>query len=100
MVSYNSTIHATCLLTFTTHKYGELQVSSATQKLNCKANYETPFFLIVNFDCCEANWNNKRLLWKLKSFPNNLPIHTIIAKLKEQMLKNKVIEVIIYDNQL
>jgi hypothetical protein len=100
MVSYNFAIHATCLLAFTTYKYGELQVSNATQKLNCKANCKTPFFFMVNFDCCETNWNNRRLLWKLKILPNNLPIHTTITKLKEQMLKNKVIEVTNDENQL
>jgi hypothetical protein len=34
------------------YKYSELQVSIATQKLSCKANYKTPIFLIV----C-APWN-------------------------------------------
>ncbi len=47
MVSYNFATHATCLLAFTTYKYNELQTSSATQKLSCKANCKTPFFLIV-----------------------------------------------------
>jgi hypothetical protein len=84
------------MLTFTTYKYGELQVFGVTQKLN----YKTPFFLIVSFDCCETNWNNRGLLWKLKNIPKNLPIHTAITKLKEQMLKKKVIEVTIDENQL
>jgi len=30
------------------YKYNELQMSSITQKLSCKTNYKTPFFLIVN----------------------------------------------------
>jgi hypothetical protein len=38
MVSYNSTIHATCSLTLALYKYSELQMSYATQKLNYKAN--------------------------------------------------------------
>jgi hypothetical protein len=33
-MSSNFEIHATCLLAFKTYKYGELQVSGATQKLN------------------------------------------------------------------
>ncbi len=37
-------IHAIYPLTLTTYKYNELQVSCTTQKLNCKANYKTPFF--------------------------------------------------------
>jgi hypothetical protein len=36
---------ATCLLTFIAYKYSDLQVSSTTQKLNCKANCKTPNFL-------------------------------------------------------
>ncbi len=47
MVSYNFVTHATCSLAFTTYKYNELQVSSTTQKLSCKANCKTPFFFIV-----------------------------------------------------
>jgi hypothetical protein len=29
------------------YKYNELQVSVASQKLNCKASYKTPFFFIM-----------------------------------------------------
>jgi predicted Zn-dependent protease len=38
MVTWNCTTHATYLLTLTTYKYSELQVSSITQKSSCKAN--------------------------------------------------------------
>jgi hypothetical protein len=44
MVNYKVAIHATYSLALTTYKYNELQMSSATQKLSCKANYKTPFF--------------------------------------------------------
>jgi hypothetical protein len=47
IVNYNFTIHVTCLLTLTTYKYNELQVSSTTQKLSCKANCKTLFFLVM-----------------------------------------------------
>jgi len=47
-VSYNSTIHAICPLTFTMYKYNELQVSFIIQKISCKADYKTPFFLTMN----------------------------------------------------
>jgi hypothetical protein len=46
-MSYNFAIHAshkTCPLGFVTYKYSELQVFSTTQRLNCKANWKTPFF--------------------------------------------------------
>jgi hypothetical protein len=43
--------HATCPLAFMMYKYSELQVFSTTQKLNCKANYKTPFFFIVFLGC-------------------------------------------------
>ncbi len=46
-MSCNFATHAICLLEFTTYKYSELQVFIATHKLSCKANYKTPFFLIV-----------------------------------------------------
>ncbi len=46
-MSYNFVIHATCLLTLTTYKYNELQVSFAIQTLSCKVSYKTSFFLIV-----------------------------------------------------
>jgi hypothetical protein len=48
-LSYNSTIHASYLLTLMTYKYNDLQVSCATQKLSCKANCETPFFFHSDF---------------------------------------------------
>jgi hypothetical protein len=44
---YQIAIHATCPLIFTTYKYSELQVSSTTQKLSCKASCKTPFFFIM-----------------------------------------------------
>jgi hypothetical protein len=44
-MSYNFTTHATCPLALTMYKYSELQVSSTTQELSCKANYKTPIFL-------------------------------------------------------
>jgi len=44
MVSCNSVIHAICPLTFTVYKYNELEVSSAIQKLSCKASCKKPFF--------------------------------------------------------
>jgi hypothetical protein len=47
IMSCNFATHAICLLEFTTYKYSELQVFIATHKLSCKANYKTPFFLIV-----------------------------------------------------
>ncbi len=43
-MSYNFVVHATCLLALMTHKYSELQMSSTTQKLSCKASCKTPFF--------------------------------------------------------
>jgi hypothetical protein len=51
MVSCNFATNATCLLTFTVYKYNELKVSFATQKLSCKTNCKTPFFLIVFWIC-------------------------------------------------
>jgi hypothetical protein len=47
MMNCNFATYATCPLALTTYKYNELQVSSTTQKLSCKANYKTPLFLIV-----------------------------------------------------
>jgi hypothetical protein len=44
VVSCNFAIHVICPLALTTYKYNELQVSSTTQKLSCKANCKTPFF--------------------------------------------------------
>jgi hypothetical protein len=43
-----TTYTPTCLLALTTYKYDELQISFATQKLNCKASYKTLIFLVVN----------------------------------------------------
>jgi len=34
------------------YKYNELQMSFVIQKLSCKANFKTPFFLIVNMWMC------------------------------------------------
>jgi len=48
MMSCNSATHAICPLALVTYKYSELQMSSTPQKLNCKADYKTPIFLIVN----------------------------------------------------
>jgi hypothetical protein len=49
-IIYTITTHATCLLTPTTYKYNELQVSFTTQKLSWKANCKTPiFFIVLNF---------------------------------------------------
>ncbi len=53
-MSCNSTIHVTCPLTLTSYKYNELQMSCATQKLNCKASYKTPLFLIVKYVVIKA----------------------------------------------
>jgi hypothetical protein len=47
MVTCNSTTHATCPLALIAYNYNELQMSSATQKLNCKVCCKTPIFLIV-----------------------------------------------------
>jgi hypothetical protein len=46
MVNCNSTTHAICLLALSTYKYSELQMSSATQKLSCKANCKKSLFFI------------------------------------------------------
>ncbi len=46
-MSYNYATHVTCPLALTMYKYSELQVSSATQKLSCKASCKTPLFLIM-----------------------------------------------------
>jgi hypothetical protein len=47
MVSCNFATHVTCPLVFTTYKYNDLQISFATQKLNCKDSCKTFFFPIV-----------------------------------------------------
>jgi hypothetical protein len=46
-MSYNFATHVTCLLALMAYKYNELQVSSTTQKMNCKAGCKTPFFSIM-----------------------------------------------------
>jgi hypothetical protein len=46
-MSCNFATHAICPLAFTAYKYSELQMFFATQKLSCKANCKTPFFLIM-----------------------------------------------------
>ncbi len=43
----NAATHATCPLALMTYKYNELQMSSSTQKLSCKATCKTPLFLIM-----------------------------------------------------
>jgi hypothetical protein len=43
----SSATHATYLLALTAYKYSELQVFGAIQKLNYKASYKTPIFLIL-----------------------------------------------------
>jgi len=48
MMSCNFIIHATCPLALITYKYNELQMFSATQKMNCKASCKTPLFIIVS----------------------------------------------------
>ncbi len=45
----NSTTHGTCPLALMMYKHIELQMSSAIQKLSCKANCNTPFFF--HSDC-------------------------------------------------
>jgi hypothetical protein len=52
MVSCNFATHATYPLELTLYKYIELQMFFATQKLSCKANCKTPFFLMVNLVLC------------------------------------------------
>ncbi len=47
MMNSNFVTHVTYLLEFTAYKYNELQVSIASQKMNCKVSYKTPFFHIV-----------------------------------------------------
>jgi hypothetical protein len=51
VVNYNFAIHVTCLLTLTAHKYNELKVPFATQKLSYKPNCKTPLFFIVFWTC-------------------------------------------------
>jgi hypothetical protein len=50
---YNDLQHVTCSLAITTYKYNELQVSSAIQKLSCKAGCKTLIFPIM----CPYNQN-------------------------------------------
>jgi hypothetical protein len=66
MVSSNFVTHATCVLACMTYKYNELQMYSATQKLNYKANCKTPFFPIkvLTFDFS----NNRFLKWQTCTF--------------------------------
>ncbi len=47
MMNCNSIVHVTCPLTLVAYKYNELQMSSTTQKLSCKASCKTPLFLII-----------------------------------------------------
>jgi hypothetical protein len=46
-MNYNSTTHATCLLEVMVYKYNELQMFSATKKLNYKVSCKTPIFLTM-----------------------------------------------------
>ncbi len=48
MVNYNFVTHAIYSSALMMFKYNELQMSIATEKLSCKANCKTPFFLIMN----------------------------------------------------
>jgi hypothetical protein len=48
-LSCNCVTHVICPLALMAYKYNELQMSFATQKLSCKANWKTPFFFIMNF---------------------------------------------------
>jgi len=47
MVNYNYAFHTICMLALMAYKNNELQMSSTTQKFNCKASCETPFFHIM-----------------------------------------------------
>jgi len=48
-MSCNFATHGTCPLALMTYKHIELQMFSTIQKLNCKANCNTPFFF--HSDC-------------------------------------------------
>ncbi len=65
-MSCNFATHATYLLALTTYKYNELQISSATQKLSCKASYKTPFFFIMGLQ-----------RWMSTPLPQSHPIYSI-----------------------
>jgi amino acid permease len=39
-----------CLITLIAYKYDELQVFNVSEKMSCKANCKTPFFLIMYVD--------------------------------------------------
>jgi hypothetical protein len=47
IMNYNFATHITCPLAFKVYKYDKFQVVIAIQKLNCKANYTRPLFLIM-----------------------------------------------------
>jgi hypothetical protein len=74
MVNCNFVTHATCPLKLTMYKYSELQVSVATQKLSCKANYKTPLFLIMNLapqSYCSFKWHvNIKLCCQVLTCPS------------------------------
>jgi len=56
IMSCNFAIDATCLLTFTTYEYSDLQMSCITQKLNCKASCKNIiFFHSVLLVCVHVN---------------------------------------------
>jgi hypothetical protein len=48
MVNYSFVTHAIYSLALMMFKYNELQMSSALEKVSCKANCKIPFFLIMN----------------------------------------------------
>jgi len=77
IMSYNSTIHATCLLTLTVYKYNKLQVFGATQKLSCKANCQKTFF---SHSVYEA------FVWSFKLLPRKTPSQNGI------LVRNKVFD--------
>ncbi len=67
-MSCNFAIHAICPLALITYKYNELQVYFAIQKLSCKANRKTPFFLIVIIEISKSMEPNKCIKKIMKMF--------------------------------
>jgi hypothetical protein len=76
-------IHATCSLTLVAYEYNKLQVSSTTQKLNCKANCKTPSYFIVLHQQT-SNFLHKcvKMAWSTKGF-RSLPL-SILHSFYEQ----------------
>jgi hypothetical protein len=64
-MSYNFVTHAICPLTFMAYKYNDLQVSSVTQKLSCKASCKPPLFLMVIIKVEHFAIVSRMLSWKL-----------------------------------